>query len=511
MSSAAAESAPAAGKKQHVVKPDKPNEEQYKQDLAKAEKEHAASQEKLNSIKAQIDSRGQNKDSPNAKRQAELKSELGTIRQKQQEFKNKRQGTTNEVKRLDDVLKSKLAELKNARGRVNFKSAEDVDREIARLQKNVDAGNMKIVDEKKALAEISSLHKQKKGFAGFDQMEKDIAKLKADIAEKRKALDDPEARATSDRYEAAQKELDGLRAEASESNKNINALRDARTKAQAEQQAKYAAMKEVKDKYFQQKRAYRDYENEAYRLRRERQRQEREAHEAAKRKEVASRRLEEASAPAYQEEIHSAEGLIRYFDPTSAAVKEDAGPSKFAATAQRTVDDSGMKGKLLAKKGQDDADYFVGTGGKKGKKGKKAGGSAQAASAPAAAEGKFNLPLGVIEELSKLSISAPAGKDEVPATVEELKKKLDHWKQDQDRKTKENITKAQKEIDRLEAESKAADAGGSKDEARKPAQENQGVIDGQKSAQAEARQEREGEADAAKELKEAAIEDAEAE
>lgn len=33
--------------KQQVVKPDKPDEEKYKQDLEKAEKEHAAAQEKL--------------------------------------------------------------------------------------------------------------------------------------------------------------------------------------------------------------------------------------------------------------------------------------------------------------------------------------------------------------------------------------------------------------------------------------------------------------------------------
>ena len=33
--------------KQHVVKPEKPDEEQYKTDLAKVEKEHTAAQEKL--------------------------------------------------------------------------------------------------------------------------------------------------------------------------------------------------------------------------------------------------------------------------------------------------------------------------------------------------------------------------------------------------------------------------------------------------------------------------------
>lgn len=36
--------------KQQIVKPEKPDEDKYKEDLAKAEKEHAAAQEKLVSM-----------------------------------------------------------------------------------------------------------------------------------------------------------------------------------------------------------------------------------------------------------------------------------------------------------------------------------------------------------------------------------------------------------------------------------------------------------------------------
>lgn len=54
---------------------------------------------------------------------------------------------------------------------------------------------------------------------------------------------------------------------------------------------------------------------------------------------------------------------------------------------------------------------------------------------------------------------------EVPAVVEKIKEKLEFWKGDQDRKTKENIAAAQAEIDKLEAEATSADA---KESARKP-------------------------------------------
>jgi hypothetical protein len=71
----------------------------------------------------------------------------------------------------------------------------------------------------------------------------------------------------------------------------------------------------------------------------------------------------------------------------------------------------------------------------------------------------------------------------------------------------QNITKAQKEIERLEAEEDAA-ANGSTDTARKPAQKNQ-AVNGNASADAELDQEKDAAADAAEDLKKASIEDKE--
>ncbi|KAF2477843.1 uncharacterized protein BDR25DRAFT_275312 [Lindgomyces ingoldianus] len=487
--------------KQQVVKPEKPDEETYKEELAKAEKEHAAAQQKFNAVKAKFDlARPNNKDSPNAKRQQELKSELGAIRQTQQGNKSSRNAVHEKIKKLDEQLKSRMNELKTARGRVNFKSVEDVDREISRLQKQVDTGTMKLVDEKKALSEISSLNKARKNFSGFDAQQKAIDDLKNQISEQKKQLDDPEQKALNEKYTALQKELDGLKGEQDEAFKNMKALRDQTDKARAEQQEKFSAMKQLKDAYYQQKRAFADYEYQAKQARREKHRQERLEWEASKRRETANKRLEEASAPAYHDEILTAEGLIRFFDPSALPAKEMTGPSKFAASAQRTVDNSGLKGMKVMKK-DDEEDYFVGGGGKKGKKGKKGG---AAPSAPA--EGKFNLSIGVIEELAKVSVDAPSSQADVPSVVEKLQAKLKHWREDQDRKTKENIAKAQKEIDRLETEGSEADHG-SKDTHRKPAEKNQGINGDSVSAAAELQQEKDAEADAAEEMKKASLED----
>lgn len=374
-----------------------------------------------------------NKDSPSAKRQQELRAELAQIRSQQQSSKSGRTQILDRIKRLDENLKSRINEQKSARSRVQFKSVDDVQKEIDRLQKQVDSGTMRIVDEKKALADISQLNRQKKGFAGFEDAQKGIDDVKAQIAELKKSMDDPESKALSERYTQITSELDKIKAEQDDAFKNLNALRDERTKAHEEQQKKYTAMKEIKDNYYQSRRAAVEYEREARRIRDEKRKAEQDAYFRGKRQETAKQKLEDASAPAYQDEIRTANNLLTFFDPSSAQKQEAAGPGKFAATATRTVDDSSMKGTKLPKKGEDEENYFVGTGGKKNKrKGAKASGTASPAP-----EGKFNLDIGTIDSLGRLGIDPPMSQNDVPALVETLKGKIAHWKEDQDRKTKE--------------------------------------------------------------------------
>lgn len=126
-----------------------------------------------------------------------------------------------------------------------------------------------------------------------------------------------------------------------------------------------------------------------------------------------------------------------------------------AAQASRTVDSAEFKGARVVRK--DDDNYFVGTGGKKGKRGRKNGAAGNASSTPAqpasaagadtstpaeaattggSAGGKFNLSVGVIEELGKVGVEPPMTQTDVSAVVDKLKAKLDKWKSDQDRQTK---------------------------------------------------------------------------
>ncbi|KAL3493477.1 hypothetical protein BJX62DRAFT_200740 [Aspergillus germanicus] len=437
------------------VKPTRPDEETFKASLAQAEKEHAAVQAKLNEVKAKIETaKPNNQDSPAAKRQQELRAELSSIRQKQQGFKASRTSTQEKINGLDATLKARIAEQNNSRGRMSFKNVEELDREISRLEKQVDSGTLRLVDEKKILADISSMRKQRKNFASLDDAQKVIDDLKSQISTLKKTLDNPEAKALSDKYTEIQKELDAIKAEQDGAFKNLNALRDERTKLHGEQQKKWTAIREVKDNYYKARKAYKEWEDEAWKIRREKQKAQRDAFEREKKRKIADKKLEEASRPAYTDEIIIAQGLIRHFNPAydfaSLGLDDKKGPSSaFRAEIGRTVDDSGIKGMKVLKKEEDD--YFVGTGGKKGKKGKK--GSANGSPAPSTpAETKFNMNVGIIEDFAKVKIDPPMNQSDVPAVVEKLAAKITEWKKDQASKTEENINKAKEEIARLDAE-----------------------------------------------------------
>lgn len=322
---------------------------------------------------------------------------------------------------------------------MSFKNVEEMDREISRLEKQVDSGTLRLVDEKKILADVSSMRKQRKNFASLDDAQKVIDDLKAQIATLKKTLDNPEAKALSDKYTEIQKELDAIKAEQDGVFKNLNALRDERTKLHGEQQTKWAAIREVKDNYYKARKAYKEYEDEAWKVRREKQKAQREAFDREKKRKIADKKLEEASRPAYTDEILVAQGLVRHFNPAydfaalGLSEKKDETPA-FRAEVGRKVDDSGIKGMKVLKKDEDE--YFVGTGGKKGKKGKK--GSANGT--PAAAtptETKFNMNVGIIEDFAKVKIDPPMNQSDVPAVVEKLAAKITEWKKDQSAKTTE--------------------------------------------------------------------------
>lgn len=81
----------------------------------------------------------------------------------------------------------------------------------SKLNKQVESGSMKLVDERKALQEISSLRRVRKTVEAFQTEQDGIDADRAKLDELRKQLDDPELKAASDRYETIKTELDAIK------------------------------------------------------------------------------------------------------------------------------------------------------------------------------------------------------------------------------------------------------------------------------------------------------------
>ncbi|PWW77458.1 hypothetical protein C7212DRAFT_292903, partial [Tuber magnatum] len=320
---------------------------------------------------------------------------------------------------------------------------------------------MKLVDERKALSEISTLQKQRKTFGILNAEQKAIDEEREKLNELKAKRKDPEVQKLSDEYEETMRQLDAIKAEQDEALGNLNKLRDERSSLLDQQKEKWQKIQDLKDDYYSARNAYRDYEKEAWRIRREKKAKEDEEYRLAKKREIAQYKMEEASQMAYASEILTCEGLIRYFDPSSVEAARKAklvsGPRALAAQPTRSVDDSALSGKRLTKKDGHEGDYFISIP-KKGKKGKKNIGTTlpnpeSSHTMPAKSKsGKINLPGGVVQELIKVDILPPANKGDVQRVLEELRGKSTWYKDNQDQKTRENIAKAQKEIDCLEAE-----------------------------------------------------------
>lgn len=370
-----------------------------------------------------------NKDqlSPTQKRRQELIAQANEIRQKQAGGKNARTTKLDQIKRIDEQVRSRINEQKAAKSKIPYKSVEDVDNQIASLDKQVNSGTMKLVDEKKALADISSLRKVRKNFGQFEDSQKQIDDLRAKIKEIKDTMDDPEQKAMSEQYNKIQAELDIIKAEQDEAYQGLSSLRDERTKLQAEQQEKYTAIRKLKDDYYGQKKAFQSYEREAREARRERQKAEHDRFVNERKKADAERRLADASDPAYLDEIRRANSLLSFLDPTH---KIEKGPlmadTGLGAQAQRTIDESGLKGTKLVRKDDREEEYFAAV--KKGKKGKKSGASAGSSKF-------FNVPPSVVEDCAAMGIDPPMSSADIPAVTEKVRAKLDFWKNDQQTQT----------------------------------------------------------------------------
>ena len=327
------------------------------------------------------------------------------------------------------------------------------------LEKQVDSGNMKLADEKRALQEISICKRSRRTVEGFEAEQNFIEAERQKIAELRTELDDPASKQVSERYDSIKAELDELKKESDEAYAGRSKLFEERDDIQNQLHAAFNKKRESSQLYREDNDRYWTKVNDDRARRAERARAQRAAEELQKKQEIAERLREEAQSPAFQAQIEDCQTLIDYFSgkstgnitykSTPLAVRpEVAGVPKLEL---RKVEESPEGLVVHKKKGDEEDAYFVSNKKNKTKKGSsKANGTGRTTpTSPTNANTSLNVPLPTLAALLSLSIPPPASNLDVPRLIGDLNTKKIWFEANQARVTAENIAKAEADILRL--------------------------------------------------------------
>ncbi|TFK28732.1 hypothetical protein FA15DRAFT_633100 [Coprinopsis marcescibilis] len=434
----------------------KPDKKAFDTEQESLKAELDAVQAKLNAVRDKI-SLATGSGVTNEKRNA-LRAELDDLKGNQALSKNSRTKVREQISAKQDIIAKKVKDLQAAKSKIPFKTVAEVDAHIKNLESQVESGNMKLADEKRALAEISTFKRNRRLVEGFQADQDTIDTERQALDELRKQLADPEFNALSERYDTIKKELDELKQAGDEAAAERNKLFQQRDSLQSEFKELLAKKRESSQRYRENNDRYWTKVNEDRARRVEKSRAQKIAEEQQKKKDLADLLLEEAKAPAFQAQIEDCQTLIDYLlGRTTGAVtfKTAAQPQDKTVVGVpkleiRQVEDIPEGSILKKKKGEDQESYFVGGKGK-GKGGKKV----LAKDAPATSSNALNVPLPTLSALLALSIPPPVSSTDVPRVVEDLKTKKAWFEANQESTTKENIAKAQKEIERLTGASEA--------------------------------------------------------
>ncbi|KAG0709640.1 hypothetical protein DFH29DRAFT_993046 [Suillus ampliporus] len=442
-------SSPALSKTDISAGSGKPDKAVYDAEQERIRSEIDALQTKLAAVREKISSATQS--GTGNDRRTTLKAELDSIRGQQSSTKLSRGKTLEQLKTIQDGIQKKIKDIQAARGKTPFRTAAEVDAHISNLDKQVESGTMKVVDEKRALQEISQARRTRKIVEKFQAEQESIEADRQEAEQLKKLLDDPESKGISERYDTIKAELDELKKESDEAYAGRTKLFEERDGLQAQISALFNEKRESSQRFRDANDRHWAKMQEDRARRAERARTQRLAEEAQRKLEIADRLREDALLPAFQTQIEDCQTLIDALSGKSAgngvlSSSSVAAKSDVSGVPQLEIRQVEVEDAMVAHKKKDEESYFVGKA-KKGKKAPKA--------APPADTSAIHLPYGQLSALLSLSIPPPSGQADVPRVIEDLKMKKAWFEANQARQTAENVTKAETEIQRLTNGAKA--------------------------------------------------------
>ncbi|CAG8647582.1 9881_t:CDS:2 [Acaulospora morrowiae] len=425
----------------------KPDDENYKKQLDEIKNTIDKLQEDLSVVIENIKNTSDNA-SVSQKRE-ELRSQLDRLRGKQAEIKKDRLKTHEQLKTMNDAILKKKRELKASKDKLQFRTVKEINNQILNLEKQVESGTLKIVDERRIISEITNLKKSKKIVEACETLQNTIDADQRSIDELKKTLDDKDNKDINAEYEKVKMELDSINRDYDNDKEKRNELFEERKKLRDQITYQISTRKAIHEQHNKAKQEYRKKVDEDRRRRFELKQKQQEEYEEQKKSEKAAQKLADASIPAFQDKIIICEKLINYFQTHYGTGK----PIQPIILTASVVDDNIRQpdatsnvpeGTILLKKSEREEDYFFG-GGKSKKKSKTI-----KEKKSNKANGIQKIPISIMEELGFLEIAVPLNASEVEKTISELEKSKAYFVENQDQVTKENIAKAMAEISALE-------------------------------------------------------------
>jgi len=413
-----------------IPKVDRPNKAEHEKELDDIQKEVDSIKEERTKLQEKID----------AAMSGGKGSEIGKLKEASGQLRKKKGALIDEKKVIRaklDIIKSQgdkmVKERKEARSSVRFTNLADIDKELARLQKQQETTSMSLADEKRLIKEMDTLKGAKDSISKIKEKETGLE----DIKEQRKIIS-AQINAKDKEIDAVQKDIDEIQSkiksmasqetEAREKVKELFTKRDECRKnfndLLKKKDALRAAFREQNNAWYNMQRAVKAQKQIEY----EKEKKRREEEHAAWQK---KKEEEEAKKIPYEEEMALCEYLANYLTKTYLTDAEAAKREAAAALeAKRKADVVAVQDNHFANfkpviKNEEDSVYF-GKG-----KGKKKRDRASKKKEKAVA-GPFRLNVDTFEQFGLLSLDPPTGLDQVAKSVEELKAKK-KWYSEQER------------------------------------------------------------------------------
>lgn len=355
-------------------------------------------------------------------------SETGKQRDALKALRDQKGALINEKKAIRAQLDSLKAagdklvkDHKDQKSSVKFSTVEEIDKEIANLQRLQETTSMSLTEEKKIIKEIDGLMSSKAKIKDIKSTEGDMEaiKLKRKIISDNIGAKDKEIDAVSKEIEEAQAKLKEMSDKNSEQRSTVDVMFKKRDELKASISEILKEKDALRDDFREKNNAWYNYQRAVKAQRQMQYEEDKKQREEEKAAYLAKLEEEEAKKIPYEEEQALCDYLADYLERTYITGGEE-GP-KVAVKKEEivAVKDDPFAGFKPVKK-DDEAEYF---GKGKGKK------KRQRAPKKTEAAGPFTLNVDSFEQFGLIGLNPPTSRAEVEKSIKDLREKKDWYKQ----------------------------------------------------------------------------------